>query len=600
MNQTLDMITPEAAGNLAGLFRERIRRSPDAVAFRHYDHSREGWRDTSWAKAGQELARWQTALDREGLQPGDRVALMISNCQQWVMFEQAALSLGLVTVPLYLEDRAENVAYILEDSGARVLLLMNDEQCRRLLATEGALPGVTRIISMGPVSPEINDERIALINRWLPAQADEGSVYMGSADDLASLVYTSGTTGRPKGVMLSHKNMLCNAWAGLNCVDIFAGDLFLSFLPLSHTFERTVGYYLPVMAGSTIAYARSINELAEDLVCIKPTVLISVPRIFERVHARIGGQLAQKSPVARRLFQMAVDVGWQRFEHTQGRSRWQARQLLWPILDLLVAKKIRNRLGGQLRVAISGGAALSPDIARMFIGLGLNILQGYGLTETSPVLTVNRTDDNLPASIGQALPGVELSIGENDELLAKGDNVMLGYWNLPEASAEIKRDGWLHTGDKARIDEQGHVFITGRIKEIIVLANGEKVPPADMEMAITLDPLFEQAMVVGEARPYLSAIMVLNPELWETLTIEQGAVGTKESLLNNEAMKALIKDRIAKALSQFPGYAQIHQVTLELEPWTIEREMLTPKMSMKRKEISEHYTAAIAAMYEGH
>ncbi|MDH5184076.1 MAG: long-chain fatty acid--CoA ligase [Gammaproteobacteria bacterium] len=600
MSQNKDMIKPEEAGTLAGLFRERIRRTPDAIAFRQYDEGREAWGDTTWLQAGKELARWQAALAKENLPPGSRVALMVRNCQQWVMYDQAALSLGLVPVPLYVEDRAENVAYILKDSGAQVLLLMNDEQCRELLATKDSLPGLKRIISMGQVSPAIHDDRLMLLSSWLPAHAEEGEVYAAQMDELATLVYTSGTTGRPKGVMLSHKNILSNAWAGLHSVEIFAGDVFLSFLPLSHTLERTIGYYLPVMAGSTIAYARSVLQMAEDLLTIKPHVLVSVPRIFERVHSRISAQLENKSPLARGLFEKAIDVGWQRFEYTQGRSRWQPKQLLWPVLELLVAKKIQARLGGRIRVAISGGAALSPDIAHMFIGLGLNLYQGYGLTETSPVLTVNRYDDNLPASIGTALPGIELSIGKNDELLAKGDNIMLGYWNLPEASAEIMQDGWLCTGDKARIDELGHVFITGRIKEIIVLANGEKVPPADMEMAICLDPLFEQVMVVGEGKPYLSALVVLNPELWEKLTIEQGAVGTQEVLLQNDAMKALVKDRICKSLSQFPGYAQIRQVTLDLQPWTIENEMLTPKMSMKRKEITEHYTSDIGAMYEGH
>lgn len=600
MNDIKDYINPEAAGSLAGLFRERIRRSPDAVAFRQYDVTREAWRDTTWSQAGDELARWQAALAKENLQPGSRVALMVSNCQQWVMYEQAALSLGLVTVPLYVEDRAENVAYIIKDSEAQVLLLMNDEQCRELLATEGALPGIKRIIIMDQISPEIQDQRVMGINSWLPVQAEPGEIHPASMEELATLVYTSGTTGRPKGVMLSHKNILSNTWAGLHSVDIYAGDVFLSFLPLSHTLERTIGYYLPVMAGCTIAYARSILQLAEDLLTIKPHVLVSVPRIFERVYGRITEQLEKKPPVAKKLFMKAVEVGWQRFEYIQGRSKWQAKQLLWPVLELLVAKKVQDKLGGRVRVAISGGAALSPDIAHLFIGLGLNLYQGYGLTETSPVLTVNRPMDNVPASIGLALPGIELRIGENDELQAKGDNIMLGYWNLPEASAEIMLDGWLRTGDKARIDEQGHVFITGRIKEILVLANGEKVPPADMEMAIGLDPLFEQVLVIGEGKPYLSALIVVNPELWEKLTIEQGAVGSQEALLKNEAMKALIKDRITRALSQFPGYAQIHQVTLDVEPWTIEQGLLTPKMSMKREQICEHYAAAIAEMYEGH
>ena len=600
MTQTKDTITLQEARSLAGLFRERVRRSPEAVAYRHYDSGTEQWRDTTWAQMGHEVSRWQTALAREGLTPGGRVAMMSRNCREWVMYDQAALALGLVTVPLYVDDRADSVAYILQDSGSEVLLLMTDEQCRELLCTEGALPTVKRIIILGPVDPEIDDERVVGVHTWLPASPVETAIVDAHPGELATIVYTSGTTGRPKGVMLSHSNLLSNAYAGLQCIDIYPTDTFLSFLPLSHTLERTVGYYLTMMAGSTVAFARSIPQLGEDLLLIKPQVLVSVPRIYERVYNRINEQLAAKPPIARKLFDTAVDVGWQRFEHTQGRARWQARQWLWPLLDLLVAKKIRAKLGGNLRIAISGGAPLSPNIARTFTGLGLNILQGYGLTESSPIISVNRSGDNIPASIGKVLPGVEVKIGEHDELLAAGPNVMLGYWNMPEASAEAVRGGWLYSGDKARIDEQGHIFITGRIKEILVLANGEKVPPADMEMAIIQDPLFEHVMVLGEGKPYLSALVVLNPEQWERLGIEQGAVGQPEELLNNQALKELVKDRIARQLNDFPGYAQIHRVSLGLEPWSVDNGLLTPTLKMKRNRITERYADEIAALYEGH
>jgi len=600
MTQTKDTITPQKAVSLAGLLRERVRRSPEAIAYRYYDHDREEWQDTSWAQVGHEVSRWQTALAREGVEPGGRVAMMARNCREWIFYDQAALALGLVTVPLYVDDRADSVAYILQDSGSQVLMLMTDEQCRELLDTEGALPTVKRIIILGPVSPEIDDPRVVGVHTWLPASPVQTEIVDANPSELATIVYTSGTTGRPKGVMLSHNNLLSNAYSGLQCLDVYQQDTFLSFLPLSHTLERTVGYYLTMMAGATVAFARSVPQLAEDLLAIKPEVLISVPRIYERVSNRIHDQLESKSPIARKLFEAAVAVGWQRFLHAQGRAPWQPRQLLWPLLDQLVAKKIRSRLGGRLRIAVSGGAPLAPNIARMFISLGLNILQGYGLTESSPIISVNRTDDNIPDSIGTPLPGVEVRIGEGDELLAAGSNIMLGYWNMPEASADAVKGGWLYTGDKARIDEAGHIYITGRIKEILVLANGEKVPPADMEMAITQDPLFEQVMVLGEGKPYLSALVVLEPEHWERLGIEQGAVGQPQELLNNPALKELVKDRICRQLKDFPGYAQIHGVSLGLEPWTVDNGLLTPTLKMKRNRIMERYEQHIHELYKGH
>jgi long-chain acyl-CoA synthetase len=600
MTQRKDTITPQEAVGLSGLMHERIRRSPQAIAYCHYDEAREEWLETAWEQVGYEVSRWQTALAREGVAPGGRVALMSRNCREWIFYDQAAQALGLVTVPLYVDDRADSVAYILKDSGSEVLLLMSDEQCRELLDTEGALPTVKRIVILGPVSPEIDDPRVVGVHTWLPASPGETERVDTGPNDLATIVYTSGTTGKPKGVMLSHHNLLSNAHAGLQCLDVYPTDSFLSFLPLSHTLERTVGYYLTMMAGARVVFARSIPQLGEDLMLIKPDVLVSVPRIYERVYNRIQQQLSGKSPIARKLFEAAVAVGWQRFEYAQGRARWQPRQLLWPLLDLLVAKKIRSRLGGNLRIAISGGAPLAPNIARVFIGLGLDILQGYGLTESSPIISVNRADDNIPESIGTPLPGVEVRIGENDELLAAGPNIMLGYWNLPDASTEAVRGGWLHTGDKARIDAAGHIYITGRIKEILVLANGEKVPPADMEMAIIQDPLFDHVMVLGEGKPYLSALVVLNPEQWERLCIEQGAVGQPEALLQNTAMKELVKDRISRQLDDFPGYAQVHRVALDLEPWSVDNGLLTPTLKMKRQQIMERYAEAISGLYEGH
>ena len=600
-----ETITQQCAATIPALFRERVRKSAGAVAYRYYDEQAGRWESMSWQAIAVEVARWQRALHQEGLQPGDRVALMLRNSPEWVIFDQAALGLGLVTVPVYLDDRAENVAYILNHAEAKLLLVQSTAQWQPLLQCDKPLPELQRIVSLETVAGESGQAATPEVVGQAEWLADADGVEISFAglgpDDLASVVYTSGTTGRPKGVMLSYRNFLSNAWASLQCAAVGSADLFLSFLPLSHTLERTVGYLLPLMAGAQVAYARSVPQLGEDLLAIQPTVLISVPRIYERVFGRIRDGLKEKSPLAQQLFQQAVAVGWARFGYRQGRGTWSPRLWLWPLLDRLVASRVLAKLGGRIRVAICGGAALSPEVAKQFIGLGLPLIQGYGLTEASPVITVNRLDDNIPASIGTPLPGVEIRIGDNDELQTRSDCVMHGYWRDEAATREVLgANGWLSTGDKARIDPDGHVYITGRIKDIIVLANGEKVPPADMEMAIVLDALFEQAVVLGEGRPYLSALLVLNPEHWRSLADSLSVDPDDPAALRDEQVLAAVLARVATRIRDFPGFAQIRSATLYLEPWTVDNELLTPTLKVKRARVMAWFKDDIEAMYAGH
>jgi len=421
------------------------------------------------------------------------------------------------------------------------------------------------------------------------------------SNELATIVYTSGTTGRPKGVMLSHRNILWNVHASLSVIPVSGDDHMLSFLPLSHTFERTAGYYLSIVTGAQVSFAQSVAKLADDLVAVKPTILIAVPRIFERIYGRLKEKLAAEPAAARRLFELAVSTGWRRFEYSQGRAQWSPRLLLWPALEKLVAKKVQGRLGGRLQYAVSGGAALSPDIAELFIGLGINIIQGYGLTETSPVIAGNLPRNNIPASVGQPLPGVEVTVGADDELLTRSPSVMLGYWNNEEATrAVVDADGWLHTGDKVRIGEQGHIFITGRLKEIIVLSNGEKIPPGDLELAISLDPLIEQAMIIGERRPYLAALAVLNAEALEPIARDLGLDPVDPASFTDGRLEQVVLERIQRSLARFPGYAKLHRVALVPEPWSIENEMMTPTLKLKRHRILTRYQDRVDALYAGH
>jgi long-chain acyl-CoA synthetase len=594
-----DIITPKAAKTLSDLFSVRINRSEDELAYQQFDLANKKWHKTTWHQMAIEVGRWQAAIKKENLEKGDRVALMLKNCRNWVVFDQAAMGLGLVTVPLYMDDRPDNTAYILKDSGAKLLIVEGKNQWKKLQQEKTDLSNVKKIISINTIEEEDepDDNRLESLDDWVYGLNDNYQNINHDANSIASIVYTSGTTGKPKGVILTHNNMLKNAYFASQLVKIYPNDIFLSFLPLSHTLERTAGLYLPMMCGASVSYARSVTQLGEDLQTIKPTVLISVPRIYERVYGKIKTNLEKKSAFAQKLFNLAVNIGFARFLHQQKRGKWKLYFLIWPILNKLVAQPVLEKLGGRMRFAVAGGAPLPPPIAQVFLGLGLCVLHGYGLTETSPVISVNTPNFNLPESIGIALPNIQVRIGENDELQSKSECVMQGYWNLPDATKDtFTDDGWLKTGDKARIDEDDRIFITGRIKEILVLGNGEKVPPADMEMAIAMDNMFEQVMVIGEGKSFLSAIITLNPDEWESFSKEHDL--NKEKDANSQFVHKEMLARISKQTKSFPGFAKIRKIILDANPWSIDSGLITPKMSMKRKQIMAYYDKQIQQIYD--
>jgi len=591
-----DIISPQEAPTLYALLKERVRRTPQGKAYCYCNKVSGEWLTLSWQEALHQVERWRSALAGEKLSPGDRIALLLPNCPEWIYFDMAAQSLGLIVVPLYVNDRPENIGYILQDTASKLFLCPGTTCWENLAPVFNQLESLQRIITIDFCHHIQDDKRITCISDWLPQEAQGPPEVDISPDDTATIVYTSGTTGAPKGVMLSHHNILDNAYTGLQCIDIFPSDLFLSFLPLSHMLERCAGYYMPMMSGATTAFARSIPDLVEDICHIRPTALVAVPRIFERIHSKLQHELDGKPPAVKRLFETAVQLGWQKFEIGQHRAKWSPAQLLQPLTDLLVAKKVRAKLGGRIRVIVCGGAPLSADIAKIFIGLGLPIYQGYGLTETSPVISVNTPDHNVPASVGRPLSSFEVKIGPGDELLARGPSVMLGYWNRPEATAEtIEPGGWIHTGDKAKIIDD-HIYITGRIKDVIVLSNGEKVSPSEVEQAISLDPLFEQTMVVGEGKPYLVLLAVLARDRWEMLAEEIG-VASDASALHQEVVQRVILSRVEKMLHALPGPTFVKHAVLSLEPWTVEGGLLTPTMKMKRKNIMTHLQDEIDKIY---
>jgi long-chain acyl-CoA synthetase len=617
MPHTTDFIAPETAATLAGLFRERVRRTPQAGAYQRYSEKEDRFETVTWQEAYRLAGRWQAAFEQQGLQPGDRVAIMLRNCLEWILFDLAALGFGLVTVPLFVEDRPSNVRHILTESGARLILAPDRKRWLRIEESVGRMPTVGKIVTLDPDAwekdfkaagdagnrkPEAAQRTdISELAAWLPEACAPYAERRRDPKALATIVYTSGTTGLPKGVMLSHENILENAFACLKRVPVYREDLFLSFLPLSHTFERTVGHYIPMMAGACVAYVRSIDKLSEDFLKVRPTVLISVPRIYERAYAKIESGLENKSPIARALFRFTVDRGWRRFLHRQGRNRWQPCFLLWPLLEKFIAHHVTRAFGGRLRLSISGGAPIGLSVARVFIGLGLNFLQGYGLTETSPVISVNTADSNDPATVGRPLPGVETRIAGNGELLVRGPTVMSGYWRDQEATdAVIDSEGYFHTGDIAEMDARGRLKIVGRLKEIIVLSTGEKVPPGDLELAITENLLFEQAMIVGEGRPYLAALVVLNRKEWEKTAAAAGLPPDQAASLSGEAVESILLSEMARMIHRFPGYAQIRRVHATFHPWRMEDGLITNTLKLRRNKLLERFGREVDALFKGH
>ena len=593
-------ISPEEAVTLHGIFLERVKRTPDTCAYRHFDNKQEKWISFTWREMLDQVARWQAALLRENLTAGDRVAVRLRNCPQWVMFEQAAMSLGLVLVPLYVEDRPDNISYIVNDAQVKVILFETAEQWQDLWTVIGHLGCVKRFVSLDEVAAD-GESRLSHVDAWLPARAELQPERKRDRNELATIMYTSGTTGKPKGVMLSHHNIVYNAHASLQTFTVRPDDCMLSFLPLSHALERMAGYYMPMVAGGTVAYARSIPLLADDLQIIRPTILVAVPRIYERIYNALHAKMEESSALKRWLFISAVKVGWARFEYQQGRRGWSPKLLSWPLFNLLVAGKVMARLGGRMRLSVSGGAALPPKVSELFLALGLPIIQGYGMTETSPVVSVNRVDDNHPVTVGPPLAGIEVKIGPQNALMVRGPSNMLGYWNNPEATAAVvDKEGWLNTGDTASIDSHGCVTITGRLKEIIVMSNGEKLPPGDMEAAILRDQLFEQVVLYGDGRSYLVALAVLKPEQWHVLALQVGVRPDQKESLYDPRVEALVLQRIAEQIKEFPGYAKVRRVSVSLDPWTVENGLQTATLKLKRTRVFEHYHKQIAHLYEGH
>ncbi len=591
--------------SLSELFSWRVKRSPAIEAYRQFDEANAQWRSYSWQEIQQTVDVYQRAMLGTGLQAGDRIAILLPNGVTTVCVDQASLAIASVPVPMHALDNPESIAFIMADSGARLIVA---ETLSQWLAIQGAgydLPELMQVVVLR-IDAELALSKYPVISleQWR-AQAPDielSRIRQAAASDLAALVYTSGTTGKPKGVMLSHENVLANVKAVVARVTPLESDVFLSFLPLSHTFERTAGYYTPIAGGSAVVFARSIKQLAEDMAHVAPTILVSVPRIYERVLSKIETDLAA-SPLKTWLFKQAVETGWRRYRRQCGTTlpgdfSAAIDALSWPLFNQLIAAKLQRQFGGRLRLAVSGGAALSNHVAQTFLGLGIPVAQGYGMTETSPVIAANIPLNDDPGSVGAPLNGVKVRIGENQELQVQGPSIMQGYWKRPEDTEKTFIDGWLKTGDQARIESDGRIRILGRVKEIIVTSTGEKIAPVDLEQAILSDSNFEQAFVFGDNRPFISCAVVLSKTYWLKLAPQLSLPADQASSLNHEKVRKLILTRLRELTTSFPYYAQPRGVIISLEAWTVENTLMTPTLKLKRNNLNAHFATQIDALYQ--
>lgn len=599
---TLDQFVPLRASLTGG-----------EIALKQFNRTSNTWEAVSYLELNERITEWRKAFASLGLQRGSRVSILLNNSIDHVLTDQAVMSNAMIPVPLHAIDTPGSLAYILRDSGAECLVTNKLERWLAIESVQEDLPALKTVILTEEATPAKQPRKgpkIYCLEDFLGMGHAVGDLPPGpDSSDLAAIVYTSGTTGKPKGVMLTHSNVVSNVIATLEHIAPAPqpGYVFLSFLPLSHTFERTAGCYLPLGMGCTIVFNRSIMLLAEDLRTVHPDVLISVPRIYERIYARILDRLGKQSSVTRFLFNACVNVGWRRFCKKNQMMPPSSPlacldPLVWPILKKLVADKVTLQFGGKLKVAIAGGAALNQKVARMFCSLGVPPIQGYGMTEASPIIAGNSLKLNQPDTVGRPFPNIELRLDpDTHEIQLRGPSVMKGYWNRPEDTAKVlSPDGWLSTGDVGEFNEQGLLRIRGRIKEIIVTSTGEKVPPVDLELALETDPLFAQTFVVGEARPFISFVTVLNPDEWKKLAGKLGVDPEDRLALQSNAVRSAVLKRARAAAAGFPHYALPRNVTITMQPWTIDNGFLTPTLKLKRKPLGEAFAAQIEEMYLSH
>ncbi|RJR31155.1 long-chain fatty acid--CoA ligase [Candidatus Parcubacteria bacterium] len=549
------------------------------------------WFTLNFGEVNEKVRQFACGLKGLGCRPNDKVAILSPNCPQWVIADLASMAIGAVTVPVHTTLSPKLTAHILKDSESKFLVISTNEQLEEVMLHINELSHLETIIYFNivqigelkvPVKIISFDELISSGQKNI-----SGCDFKPAQEDIASIIYTSGTTGLPKGVMLSHKNFLSNAKAALAHVPVFQDDLLLSFLPLSHVLERTAGYYAPfVCCGACIAYAQSAKTLVDDLKEVRPTILISVPRIFERVHKKIWEKAMAGSKLKKKLFLTAL--------------KQKKGTFLYKFFDILVFKKIRAAFGGKFRLTISGGASLNAQLAKFFDKVGILIIEGYGLTETSPVISTNLPNKIKFGSVGKTVPGVKVKIVADKEILVQGPNVMKGYFKNDAAAKEaIDEAGWFHTGDLGFVDGDGYLTIIGRKKEMIVLANGKNVWPEPIENMLNDDRYFLQTVIFGNSRNFIICLIVPN---WEEVCayakINSIASHLPQDLINDEKIVKLFKERLDMICCHLSDWEKPKRFVLLERELTQENDELTPTLKLRRKTIENNFQKHIAQIYQ--
>lgn len=545
-------------------------------------------------------------LIQHGVQPQDRVGILSENRPEWAYADLAILASGAVTVPIYSTLPAKQIEYIVQNSEMIYLFVSNSNQLRKILEIRETIPGIRKIFIFDP-DPAMNREDVSGLQHLI----DQGKqslqtnpdlvrnrVAQIKPDDVFSIVYTSGTTGEPKGVMLTHKNLVSNIEA-LNHAgfQFMPEDRSISFLPLSHILERMVGYYTLLYFGCSIAYAESLEKMAQNLQEVRPTVLIAVPRVFEKFHTRIMENIAQEHGIKKKLALWALKIA---SEYAETRLADKAPSALlsskYLVADKLVLKKIRQRLGGNLRILGCGGAALPKQLAHFFYGIGLTILEGYGLTETSPIIAFNRPGGFKFGTVGQPIPGVEVKIAEDGEILTRGPHVMKGYFKKPEDTAQVLTpDGWFHTGDVGEIDDDGYLKITDRIKDLIITSAGKNIAPQFVENTIKTSRYIQQVVVIGDKRKFPSALVVPHRENLRQLA-DTHRVSEEEMYKHPRIIEEVQRD-IEELSKDLAPFERVKKIALLETEFTIESGELTPSLKVRRKVVEKRYRELIESLY---
>ncbi len=583
----------------------RTHAKEDAFAYKHAGQ----WVKVSHTAFAERVRRIRSGFLSLGVQRGDRVGLLSENRLEWTITDVALLSCGAVDVPIYATSTAAQIAYIINDSGAALLVLSNQRQFDKVAAAIGEMPELKFIITFdpvtvtGPLPARVKvltfDELAQLGDRGAAGDFLDDMARAATPDDLATLIYTSGTTGDPKGVMLTHDNLTFNLLANIErLTDLGPDDVALSYLPLSHVYERTVMNVF-VYAGVSVYFAESIEAVAQNLVEVQPTVMTSVPRIFEKILAKIEDEGRKAGGLKTKLLTWALQTGR---EYSRAQCRGEVPPLLslqYDIARALVLSKIKNKIAPRVKFFSSGGAALAEDILHAFSGMGLTILQGYGLTETSPVITANTKHENRPGTVGKPLRGVEIKIAPDGEILTRGRHVMRGYYNKPDKTAEvITPDGWFHTGDIGEIDADGFLRITDRKKDLFKTSGGKYIAPQPIENALVTSPHIVQAVVVGNGRKFPGALIVPAASTVQELAREAGLTTTSyRELLKHPAILAFYRQEVERLTPHLAQWEKIKNIALLENELTIENGELTPTLKVKRRVVDEKYRAEIDSIY---